>query len=86
MLLEETLDKILKRYEFLKEQMLENANDSENFIRLSKEFSDLEDFANLINVYNKTKTELSIKASGPILRYQVWQRSYRMMRRECNFE
>ena len=59
MLLEETLDKILQRYEFLKEQMLEKANDSENFIKLSKEFSDLEDFANLINLYNKTKNELS---------------------------
>ncbi|MCR4555978.1 MAG: peptide chain release factor 1, partial [Alphaproteobacteria bacterium] len=59
MFLEETLDKILKRYEFLKEQMLANANDSENFIKLSKEFSDLEDFANLINLYNKTKSELS---------------------------
>ena len=59
MLLEETLDKILKRYEFLKQQMLENANDSESFIKLSKEFSDLEDFANLINLYNKTKSELS---------------------------
>lgn len=59
MLLEETLDKILKRYEFLKQQMLENANDSESFIKLSKEFSDLEDFANLINLYNKTKKELS---------------------------
>ena len=59
MLLEETLEKILNRYEFLKQQMLENANDSENFIKLSKEFSDLEDFANLINTYNKTKEELS---------------------------
>ena len=59
MLLEETLDKILKRYEFLKQQMLENANDSESFIKLSKEFADLEDFANLIKVYNKTKAELA---------------------------
>ncbi len=58
MMFEDTLDKILKRYEFLKEQMLENANDSESFIKLSKEFSDLEDFATLIIKYNKTKKEI----------------------------
>ena len=49
MQLESTFEKILERYEFLKEKMLESANDSENFIKLSKEFSDLEEFATLIN-------------------------------------
>ncbi|MDR1982454.1 MAG: peptide chain release factor 1 [Holosporaceae bacterium] len=53
------LHRILERHELLKEQMLEYAGDSENFIKLSKEFSDLDDLANAINKYLKAKTELS---------------------------
>jgi peptide chain release factor 1 len=50
---------MLERYESLKEQMSEAVGDSENFIKLSKEFSDLEAYANAIEKYKKAKTELS---------------------------
>ncbi|MCR5225284.1 MAG: peptide chain release factor 1 [Alphaproteobacteria bacterium] len=56
---ETTLDKILERYESLKQQMLECVDDSENFIKLSKEFANLEDFAAVINKYKKAKNELA---------------------------
>ncbi|MDR2107349.1 MAG: peptide chain release factor 1 [Holosporaceae bacterium] len=56
---EDTTTKILQRYEFLKEQMSECAGNSEDFIKLSKEFSDLEDFVTLINKYHKAQKELS---------------------------
>ena len=56
---ETTLDKILERYENLKQQMLECVDDSENFIKLSKEFANLEDFATVINKYKKAKNELA---------------------------
>lgn len=59
MSLEVTLDKILKRYDSLKEQMLNAVGDSENFVKLSKEFSDLEEFVSVINKYNKAKAELA---------------------------
>ncbi len=63
MSLEATLDKIIKRYEFLKAQMLESVCNSENYVKISKEFSTLEEFINIINKYNKTKQELSILTS-----------------------
>lgn len=56
---EVTLNKILERYESLKEQMLECVDNSDNFIKLSKEFSGLEDFAVIINKYNAAKNELA---------------------------
>ncbi len=56
---ETTLDKILERYENLKQQMLECVDDSENFVKLSKEFANLEDFATVINKYKKAKNELA---------------------------
>ncbi len=59
MSLEKTLNKILERYDFLKNQMLENVTDSDNFIKLSKEFSDLEDFVSIINKYKKSISEIS---------------------------
>ncbi len=58
MSLEATLDKIIERYEFLKTQMLNNVSDSENFAKLSKEFSNLEEFVSIIEKYNKSKREL----------------------------
>ncbi|MDR1333743.1 MAG: peptide chain release factor 1 [Holosporaceae bacterium] len=58
MSLETTIDSILERYELLKTRMLECVGDSENFIKLSKEFSDLEDFATAIGKYKKAKSEL----------------------------
>ena len=39
MSLEPTLNKILERYEKLKEELLENANEPTTFIKLSKELS-----------------------------------------------
>lgn len=59
MSLDFTLEKILKRYDFLKEQMLESASDSENFVKLSKEFSDLEKFVSVIDQYDKARSELN---------------------------
>lgn len=59
MSLEKTLNKVLERYDFLKNQMLESVTDSDNFIKLSKEFSDLEDFVNIINKYKKSISEIS---------------------------
>ncbi|MDR0677740.1 MAG: peptide chain release factor 1, partial [Holosporaceae bacterium] len=58
MSLDTTLDKVLERYESLKEQMLKCAGDSENFIKLSKEFADLEDLAAITTKYKKSKEEL----------------------------
>ncbi|MBE6447537.1 MAG: peptide chain release factor 1 [Alphaproteobacteria bacterium] len=59
MSLEVTLNKIVERYEFLKDQMLQSVSDSETFAKLSKEFSDLEEFISVIDQYNKAKRELS---------------------------
>lgn len=59
MSLETTINKILERHELLKEQLLECMENSENFIKLSKEFSSLEDFVSLINKYKRARTELS---------------------------
>jgi peptide chain release factor 1 len=53
-----TLHRMLERHELLKKQMLECASNSENFIKLSKEFSNLSDLINGINRYFKIKTEL----------------------------
>ncbi|MDR1235812.1 MAG: peptide chain release factor 1 [Holosporaceae bacterium] len=58
MSLDATADAILERYESLKMRMLDCAGDSENFTKLSKEFSDLEDFAILIGKYKKAQNEL----------------------------
>ncbi|MDR2724328.1 MAG: peptide chain release factor 1 [Holosporaceae bacterium] len=72
MSLETTIEKILKRYESLKEQMLECAKDSENFIKLSKEFSNLEDFILLTDKHkknNKELTELEEMISDPSLEH-----------------
>jgi peptide chain release factor 1 len=57
--LETTFDKILERHEFLKEEMLKCVGDSENFVKLSKEFSDLEDLATAIGKYRKISAEIS---------------------------
>ncbi len=59
MSLEVTLNKIVERHEFLKDQMLQSVGDSENFAKLSKEFSDLEEFVVVIDQYNKAKQELT---------------------------
>jgi peptide chain release factor 1 len=56
---EATINKILERYESLKKQMLESVGNSEDFVRLSKEFSDLEDFVGIIDKYNRAQRELS---------------------------
>jgi peptide chain release factor 1 len=61
--LDVTLNKILERHDFLKEQMLVNVGDSDNFGKLSKEFSDLEDFVQIIWKYRKAQNELASLAS-----------------------
>ena len=58
MSLEPTLNKILERYEKLKEELLENANEPTTFIKLSKELSEIEEFAQLIQKYYKDQKEL----------------------------
>ncbi|MDR3151666.1 MAG: PCRF domain-containing protein, partial [Holosporaceae bacterium] len=58
MSLDTTLDKILKKHDFLGKQMLENAGNSEIFIKLSKEFSDLEPFVHIIHRYKKALKDL----------------------------
>lgn len=55
---EAALDRILERYEMLKEEMLESASDTENFIKLSREFADLEELSVLIDKYKKTQFEI----------------------------
>jgi peptide chain release factor 1 len=57
--LDATLNKILERHNFLKEQMLINIGDSDNFGKLSKEFSDLDDFVQVIWKYKKAQRELA---------------------------
>lgn len=59
MLSEDTLNKILQRYEFLKTELLKHSGDSEEFVKLSKEFSNLEDFVVAINEYNKAREEVT---------------------------
>ncbi|MBR1734109.1 MAG: peptide chain release factor 1 [Alphaproteobacteria bacterium] len=59
MSLETTLDKILERYDFLKSEMLNNVGNAENFTKLSKEFSDLEEIVNITNQYKKSIKELA---------------------------
>ncbi|MDR3156026.1 MAG: peptide chain release factor 1 [Holosporaceae bacterium] len=58
MSLDVTIDKILKKHDFLREQMLRCAGDSEAFIRISKEFSNIEGFIAIINKYKKAQQEL----------------------------
>lgn len=58
MSLDITLNKILERYEFLKGEMLKSAGDSDDFIKLSKEFSGLEDIVALIIKYKRSREEL----------------------------
>lgn len=57
--METTLDKILERYDFLKSEMLNNVGNAENFTKLSKEFSDLEEIVNITNQYKKSIKELA---------------------------
>lgn len=59
MSLETTLGKIFERYDFLKNEMLKNVNDSENFAKISKEFSDLEDIVSLGRKYNKAVEDVA---------------------------
>jgi peptide chain release factor 1 len=59
MSLDITLDKVLKKYDFLREQMLENVEDSETFIKLSKEFSDLELFVYIIRKYKNVLKDIA---------------------------
>jgi peptide chain release factor 1 len=55
---ESTLDKIVNRYEFLKNEMLGCIGDSEAFAKISKEFSDLESFTSIITKYRGAQREL----------------------------
>jgi peptide chain release factor 1 len=59
MFLEKTINKITERYDFLKDEMLKSVNDSETFTKLSKEFSNLEEFVSVINKYKKFTKEMS---------------------------
>ncbi|MDR0556015.1 MAG: peptide chain release factor 1 [Holosporaceae bacterium] len=59
MSLETTINRIKDRYELLKKQMLEKIEDSESFIKLSKEFANLEDFVGVIGKYRQAQRELS---------------------------
>ncbi|MDR1362386.1 MAG: peptide chain release factor 1 [Holosporaceae bacterium] len=59
MSLDLTLDKILKKHDFLREQMLENVDNSENFIKFSREFSDLEPFVHSIHQYQKVLRDMA---------------------------
>ncbi|MDR1335082.1 MAG: peptide chain release factor 1 [Holosporaceae bacterium] len=53
-----TIDKILEKHDSLREQMLQCAGDSEAFIKLSKEFSDIEDLVLVISNQRKVQQEL----------------------------
>ncbi|MBQ7672929.1 MAG: peptide chain release factor 1 [Alphaproteobacteria bacterium] len=59
MSLETTLNKVLERYDFLKEEMLKNVGNAENFAKISKEFSDLEDIVNVSKKYKKSVQEIT---------------------------
>ncbi|MDR0753703.1 MAG: peptide chain release factor 1 [Holosporaceae bacterium] len=56
--METTIDRIRERHELLKKQLIECIENSENFIKLSKEFSSLENFVLLANKYKKNQDEL----------------------------
>jgi peptide chain release factor 1 len=58
MSLSSTFQNIFKRHESLKLQLLEHVDNSENFVKLSKEFSDLEGLVTIINKYEKVQKEL----------------------------
>lgn len=58
MSLDDTLDRILKKYDTLKTQLLETAGDAENFIKISKEFSEIEDYVLVIEKFKKSKQDL----------------------------
>lgn len=57
MSLDDTLEKILQKYNTLKDQLLEKAGDSEAFIKLSKEFAELEDYVSIIEKLKKAQAE-----------------------------
>lgn len=59
MSLETTLDKILERYNFLKEEMLRCVGDSDAFAKISKEFSDLEEIVTVADKYKKNVKEIA---------------------------
>lgn len=54
-----TLARISERHKFINQQILECVGDSEAFIKLSKEFSELEGFVSVIDKYEHAQTELS---------------------------
>lgn len=58
MSLRTTLERIFERYDFLKNEMLKSVDDSENFARVSKEFSDLEDIVSLGRKYTKVVKDI----------------------------
>lgn len=51
---EEMIQKIVDRYNALKDELTENANNSSKFIELSKEFSELEEYVLPIQEYQKS--------------------------------
>ncbi|MDR1561362.1 MAG: peptide chain release factor 1 [Holosporaceae bacterium] len=58
MSLETTINNIVKRYEFLKKQMLENLSHDEEFVKISKEFSEFEELMTFVNKYEKNQEEI----------------------------
>ncbi len=57
MSIENMMDKILNRYEDLKVMLAEHARDSDSFIKLSKEFAEIEGYVSVISVYKNALRE-----------------------------
>lgn len=58
MSLEATLKKITDRYAVVSEELADCAGGTEAYVKLSKEFSELEEFVVVINEYNRAKQEV----------------------------
>jgi len=58
MSLEATLKKITERYETVNKELVNCSGNSDEFVKLSKEFSELEEFIPVISEYNKAKEEI----------------------------
>ena len=57
MIKEEDLDRILSRSKELEESMSTISGDNEEFVKISKEYSDLKPIVDNINIYNNYKKE-----------------------------
>lgn len=51
------IERVLSKYDDVKKKLAEQAGNSDNFVKLSKEFSELEDYVAVISEYKKAEAE-----------------------------